>query len=484
MTTVITTGLAFLLTVSLTMGDCPYQECVCRNKDIKCQNQGLDKMPPLIAGSVNTYQVLMIQNNRITSIPDKSIPSGLTEIDFGNNPISDIAPSAFNNSGSTLETLSFTNTRLTQIPDAFLSLTKLTSLTIKNSPLQNWNLDVLKHIGASLRELTLNNVGLRSWPAWIANFPSLTDLSLSNSQLTPIPDTAFNMLTSSLKRLTIVSANLTSIPRALTVLSNLVSLDLSNNSITEVENLPSQSKLESLSLGFNNVSDGPKLVNELSPHAASLTYLYLHFNQLLVIPQLDHMTSLLIIHLDNNKISDPASGLLPSKVINLQLSANNFQAIPNVVRQLNKLTSLFISDNSIQEIRLIDLPVQLSHLDIQNNAVKTLQDNTFPANSSLRTLYLSRNPLASISNSAFKNLSGLDTLTLGNTNLTRVPTALSDLASLNTLDLSQNPRLICTCQEAGLVAWFQARPNLNVLGTCGDDSVHDFFTNLATQCRR
>ncbi|BFZ22744.1 hypothetical protein BsWGS_25783 [Bradybaena similaris] len=472
------------LTISDIMAGCPYQDCTCRDEYIECQNLKFDNMPPLTPDFVNTYTVLRIQNNRITSITDNSIPAGLTEIDFGNNPISDIATGAFNKSASTLQVLSLTNTQLTEIPDAFLSLTKLTRLTIKNSPLQNWRLDILTHIGASLRELTLNNVGLTSWPGWLAHFPSLTVLSLSNSLLNPIPDTAFNLLAASLQKLTITSAHLTSIPKALTVLSNLTSLDLSNNSITEVENLPLLSQLESLSLGFNNISDVYKLVYELSPHAVTLTYLYLHFNRLPIIPRLGHMTALEVIHLGNNHITDSTSDLLPSEVFSLQLSNNNLKSIPHAVSQLPKLRQLFISGNSIQEIHLSDLPVQLSHLDIQNNALQKIQDHIFPEHSSLRTLLLSGNPIATVSDSAFKSLSELDSLAMRNTSLTRVPAALSDLANLNTLDLSQNPGLVCTCQEAGLLTWFQARPNMAVLGSCGDDNVRDFFTNLAPQCSK
>jgi len=164
----------------------------------------------------------------------------------------------------------------------------------------------------------------------------------------------------------------------------------------------------------------------------------------------------------------------------------------------SSLTSLSLDSNPIGSIpssAFADL-TKLEKLGLGSTQLTSIDGISFP--SSLTELSLSNNPVTSIPRDAFKNLVLLTDINLSNTQLTRLPRALSSLTQLIYLHIS-GPNLTCTCTESGLATWYHDRSeaiaqsddpglywmgitSLDVTGKCDDTDVGDFLQKLAPQC--
>ena len=152
---------------------------------------------------------------------------------------------------------------------------------------------------------------------------------------------------------------------------------------------------------------------------------------------------------------------------------------------LPNLETLPLSDNKIESLENTTISSSLRFLWLQRNSITSLQPLSFENNQcSLTAIYLTGNPLKTISQEAFTSCNTLHTLDLSYTQITRLPLALSDLTSLKVLQLHDNQDLVCTCEEgSALRSWF-ARVEPYTSGRCGytDVDVTDFLTVLAEKC--
>ena len=128
-------------------------------------------------------------------------------------------------------------------------------------------------------------------------------------------------------------------------------------------------------------------------------------------------------------------------------------------------------------------PSSLTNLYLSNNTVTVLSAITFKDDiCHLEHLDLSNNPLTTIRDGAFSHATSLTSLTLTGDQLVRLPLALKDLTKMTYLSLGGNAHLVCTCQEAGLGAWFHSLSHVVLLGQCQGDDVRYFLDVLASQC--
>jgi len=155
--------------------------------------------------------------------------------------------------------------------------------------------------------------------------------------------------------------SLTTLPNSLEHLTNLKVLNLSDNSLGTETILTTRfpSSLEVLILNGNQISEIP-----ISAFPKSLRRLHLSGNKISTLPMdLDTLTSLKELYLGQNHLSVIDSNLLfPSNLEVLYLGGNQLTTIPQTIGFLPNLKLLSLNDNLIKA--LPPTFVQLSNLEI------------------------------------------------------------------------------------------------------------------------
>ncbi|CAG5124720.1 unnamed protein product [Candidula unifasciata] len=251
------------------------------------------------------------------------------------------------------------------------------------------------------------------------------------------------------------------------------------NKISNLTGLPQSNKLSILTLNNNHIFDANHLSNVLRPFSDSLNSLSLSFNHLSAIPDLSFLSQLNAYDFSNNQISDPNSGAGSEIVSSADFSYNLLQSVPVIYRSLKSVTIMLLPHNLIHRLQDTDIPYWVVNLDLEYNLITELTDTSFPANSSLLFLTLDNNPIKSISSLAFKNLHSLESLTMQDTKLTRLPLTLAHLTSISYISLSYNPELVCTCLEKGVG---KIAPYVDMSGMCGIVSIYNFLVELSPGC--
>ncbi|BFZ20229.1 hypothetical protein BsWGS_23268 [Bradybaena similaris] len=462
---------------------CPYKECDCGQTVILCSGLGLTSMPRSIVETNSYYTVAIFDDNQITSITSDSFPPNLTEISFVEDPITTIENDAFTQLTNTLRVISLSSVHFARLPDAFLHLNVLTDLTITGDVIEDWNINVMKHIGTSVKSLYIKNFhAINEWPGWFQYFTHLTEVGISGTSISDIPDDAFNSLENKLTDLTLSNNSLLTVPRALSRISSLQSLSLDQNRIYDVRWLPQFSNLTFLALNSNRLYNASQVSIVLRGYASSLFACLIHNNYLTAFPDVDFLTQVNSMDFTNNMIVDANSGSLPPGLSELRMEHNSLPRIPQLLSMLQSITTLFLSSNKITQLQGTAFPPNVVVVQFQYNLIREITDSSFPKNSKISNIGLSSNPLATISDNAFKNLGHLAELNLQNTKLTRLPLALSSLTRLNVIDVSNTDTLVCTCQQNKLRNWILALPSGTVVGNCGGTSIYYFYSILSSGC--
>jgi len=205
---------------------------------------------------------------------------------------------------------------------------------------------------------------------------------------------------------------------------------------------------------------------------------------------------------------------LAKSLVRLDLGGNKLTQVPEGVSKLIKLSCLNLGDNKITQLTSASFPSSLEELSIHRNKIGRISFISFQGGTSkLKTLELLGNPITYISERAFQQLSKLESLTIGDHNLKKIPLALTSLTSLSYLDIQ--PEVInlqddhkipfdCHCDEEDIVSnwghdgaswlhaydlakWFaDVKPTISRRGTCMNKgrkiSIWEYFNNVAPRC--
>ncbi|BFZ13418.1 hypothetical protein BsWGS_16457 [Bradybaena similaris] len=443
---------------------CPYSDprCSCIDTNIICT--GLQEIPPLNPGiRVGEFLHLTFERGNISSIPNNSLPPGLTAISLLENPFTNINVDAFNTSAPTLFTLTIRGAAFNSLPAAVKKLTKLVFLDISDTSIQIWDAATVKQIAASLASLRLTNVGLSAWPSWISDFHLLITVDLSWNSLKSIPDDAFSSLKDKITSLILSHADLTHVPQALSTLSRVSILDLSYNTFTNLSE-------------FDRITEAPFAQKEF--------HLYLDSVGLTRIPNFSKVTGLRSIRLTFNAIQDVPAGSLPSSLTSLDLSNNILSSVPRDVASMSNLAILYLSNNLITVIEPNTIPTRLIMLDLSFNSLTSITNTTFKNLKILIALYLNENPISTISNSAFSDLVLLQSILISSSRLTEIPLAFTQLRPPVYLLFTSTRPLSCPCPTPQqLVQWYTSHTGpLLILDSCSNGESVDYY--LRGQCRQ
>ncbi|CAG5124725.1 unnamed protein product [Candidula unifasciata] len=474
--------LSIFLWLPVSQADCVYKECFCSSILILCSNKNLQVMPQLNPEVTSSEWDLNFDGNNVSSIPSGSFPANLTFIDLQDSPLSTMDDDVFHESINTLATIYLSNVRFSKFPNAIGRLRALNLLSITNGNITDWNDDAWDNLAQTLNTLDLDNAGVTSWPMWIKNFTKLTELTISHASFSTIPDNALDGVANTLTSLSLDNNRLTIVPKAVSNLKSLQTLSLSENHITNLDWLPHYSKLDSLSINNNYLSNATHVSQALSYFNETLFSLDINYNLLTAIPDFSALSKVNMLDFSHNKIHDPNSGAAATDTSLFDLSYNSLSFCPRILSTLVLVTDIGLSNNNIKALQQSDFHSQVTSIDVSFNLVTELTEASFPDNFGLMYLQLNNNPLTTISPIALQRLPNLYLLNLRHTQLTRLPLALNYLSGLVTLDVSNCTALVCTCMESSLRPLMMRPYPFKVVGDCGQTSVFEFFSVLSPNC--
>ena len=313
--------------------------------------------------------------------------------------------------------------------------------------------------------LTLNG---RKLPATLEN------VDASSNQMAHMPDF------SAMLNLTVLdmSFNLITVLNAHKLPASLRELDLKWNTILSLPSLAALIHLEKLDLLHNRL-------HVLHQLPASLLYIDLQQNNLTKFFDASGLTALEHLNLAENHIVDSDSAVFPTSLLDLLLTNNLLTRVPAPVTNLSQLRQLSIGSNQITSIDDFVFPSSLTNLHVSNTSLLTLSLIKFHNDvSSLQKASFFLNPLYQISDDAFTHLTNLTRIELDMCNLTRLPTALKSCPHVQSVNLLNNPAIICTCLEASPLLPLYSRQNpVDMYGYCnGNLAINTFMKTLAKDC--
>lgn len=318
---------------------------------------------PLSINELSKLAKMNLSNNKIQAVPDLSGMANLRTLNLKNNRIATIKSNAPN-----LQNLFLTSNRISVWED---SLPKLRSCDLTENPVTSF--DYRGNVLSNLTSLSLNKAKLSSLPIdFLKTLEKLEKLELNDNYLTSLP--AEIKYSKKLIHFSAANNKLDSIPEEIGELSNLKSLDLHCNNIRELPISIVNLELTTLNFSSNLLGYNPGLEDyENTPLSKSLLFLNTADNNLNneMLPLFNFNTSLKIINLSYNDISDISALNLPS-LTELYLSGNAITSLPGeVFQRMKNLKVIMLNGN-----KLMSLPSELSQLsnltvlDVGSNQLK------------------------------------------------------------------------------------------------------------------
>ncbi|XP_067930093.1 insulin-like growth factor-binding protein complex acid labile subunit [Watersipora subatra] len=399
----------------------------------------------------------------------------LTKLYVSRCSISTIEGGSFTPLADTLVSL-----RLSQNPIDFKALQSVLTDFANSSTLLSLELEG-NDLHGEITNSTFQVLGPRS---------RLNNLDLTSSMyVTGVQQKAFEKL-KYLVHLAITETSMTDIPY-LQNMHNLITLDLSHNNIRSVSCTALPTKLTTLSLNSNRISN---LGTSPFAQLAHLTKLRLDDNLLnqFMAHDLIGLSGLHSLNLSCNKLSYIPKGAfsVPCNLNTLDLSSNNFQDInstalsplaqlqtldlrhnaissfnPALFSTLTNLTSLRLSNNNLGRAfsdthlnyaGIFSNLTKLVLLDLSYNAITRLPAGLLSGSMHLRSLNLGCNNIAIWDSDTLKGLGSVKTLLLKTNNLAVLDgSSFDSVRNLSQLDLSNNP-FACTCNMRSFRDWLNS----------------------------
>ncbi|XP_077410363.1 toll-like receptor 22 [Vanacampus margaritifer] len=467
---------SFCSVFCLAMNSCTgyvLKDCRISNGNAICSASKLQAVPRYLPAWVKTFDLGV---NKISKIRAGDFINHmvLTELDLKRNNISQIEKGAFA-SLSSLRKLNLNNNRLTQLADIFDGLSNLTELRLTSNviatvapssfkPLTNLTfLDLsfnrLQHLTnvhyavqhlPNLRYLILKKIGLTIFRSWeltnsTAAFAYL-DLSQNHINVFRIGADVFQNLT---------WLNIGGSPRRSKLLweigepaalSRVTTLDIGGLHLAQKD---ARALFQSLNFSLSTLRMNAMKCNlrellDLSCTVPTLTRLQLRRNKLRLL---------------DSRLLEPCSSLMLAE---LDLADNGMKKVANdSFRGLPGLRSLTLSQNSLSLVPpAIRNLTNLLELDLSSNNISSLTCEDFANLDKLRVLGLYQNKISAVKGCAFKDLSNLQVLKLQTNRITKLNGAFKmDFPHLRQLKLDNNQ---LTAIERGAFEGLRSLQNLSM----------------------
>ncbi|XP_062612865.1 leucine-rich repeat-containing protein let-4-like [Saccostrea cucullata] len=423
---------------------CPFnQKCTCTFNRIDCSYRYLTEVMNFTSYNqradyvgLNHNFITSIQSNSFSTLFSASSRRILIRLDY--NRIDSVDVDAFAGMPSNVTVVVYLNdNNLKTIPPALEKISGLSSLYVQNNPLTN--IDVLTTIGPALSVLSLSLKNFQTWPTQFQNLTHIVHLTLDEIPFKNLSSDALKNV-DSLTSLTISNSELEHVPEAICVLKDMQLFYFIKNKKLNQDRKP---LVPCPGYVLNYVSFVDMSENELSAFPNVF----------------DTFPSVKRLQLIGNKIHYIEADVIPHHpmVERLYLDGNRMKRIPGKLTQFSALKQLFLSNNDISTVEDCDL-AGLRQLD---------------------QLYLNNNPVEYVSKTALVDAHLLQRLELGNTNLRKIPEALSPLTKLSYLNLTGSP-IECDCS----MKFLRSALPLDVQGTCTSSSqtINEYIASSAGSC--
>ena len=417
--------------------------CTCNyvGSSIDCSRKGLTTVPPIMNELTGKQWNIDLSYNNITKIPDGTFGNlTFSNVYLNHNQIYALGDNVFRGSERTMFSLYLQFNRLTYLPTAFGKLINLFELNIQGNPIVAFNEDVLRNM-SSLAEFSFGSSLITKWPYEIKSLSKADWISIYGINIAWLPDDAFKKLFI----LNITGTKLEALSNTLSNREGFVELDLQDNPLLtaaglekgEFKNLPKFRKLSIINCGLETLP-----------------------------PIFDGLTDLGELILTGNPITEIADSTFPAnftKMFQIYIEDSLLERVPPTLSRLTKLNNIYL----------------------RNNKIGTIDDSDFHGFSELFQLFLSGNPVANISDNAFKSLDAVDTLDLGSTKMTTIPKAIRNMPSLHSLYMSGSP-VQCSCTNLRwMKEWLPTRKDaISVIGDCSHQNrtIQDFLNIDIPHC--
>lgn len=416
--------------------------CSCSWRHIDCSGKGLRAVPQILATPSDHYSSVDLRWNRIHRLENHMfenltvLANDVLHLYVSDNPLEFVDDMAFDGLQMYTVHLDMTSTNLSHLPSAVKELHNLTRLEISDISLDS---KIMQNIGRSL--LSLNISTMSEWPSGLHYSQNLSSLEALKLHVNHIPSDGFTGLAQSLKRFHLASSSLQQSPNAMCALLNLEHFTMLRMSFPPgVSPLPSCSRpmtsVYQLWMPFMNLATFPN-ISGVFPSVTSLG---------IISCNLDFLPDNLILH----------------NLTHLDLSNNNFNRIPSVLQNFQRLQVLYMNNNKIAFLSaesFQNLPL-LSDINLVNNPISIIPDDTFKNNPAVYAL----------------NLIGAS--------LKTVPKAILRLNKVHLLMFNRNP-IKCSCDLAWLrnfepINSWQA----NLFGSCTplDMEISTYISSGLSEC--
>ncbi|KAA0199524.1 hypothetical protein HAZT_HAZT007195 [Hyalella azteca] len=438
---------------------------------------------PLVPGSFSPVSALVFLNLSNNNIPDVGagafahLPE-LTTLDLSHNRLDSLESGSLQGLDR-LEELDLSDNFLTQVPvEAIMDLRSLKTLVLKDNLIQNLGGIVALGPLLSLRKLDLSRCSLGQLnPGTFRQLKGLVSLKLSVNSIRKIEDEAFDGL-DSLEELHLDDDKILSVPSvalAKVPLLKVLTMDYNRVGVISASSFENVPLLQELSIAHNIIREIPadtfsnltkltklnlygNLISTLSPASffkeSVINVINLSGNQIKEV-QSNAFQDLLFIHtidLGNNRIerindgaffdtpylhilrlndNNNADIIVNIKGLDLSYNPLTKDDISVILNEPKTLRYLNLAGTNISEIPVIEARFLL-FLNISDNHIRELKDDSFALTRNLHTLDVSKNKL--------KNLSfGL-------------ASAWPKLPYLRYLDISYNPFMYIIRGDLGYLA--------------------------------
>lgn len=309
---------------------------------------------------------------------------------------------------------------LTELPNSIVNLAKLQDLLIELTPIKSFPNGDLK----KLMSFELLYTDVRELPD-IAHFPELTNLKLVGNLIEAIPKGAALPLNIYLERIEIQGR-----------FDEDIASDDDNG-------------LPTITHGFTSfpakIDYVANVQHTLRDTGVGMTHLNLSWNKIKTVPNLKSYDQLVELNLSKNKIEKlPESIKYITGLKNLNVSYNRLSSLPwrSITTRLKKLETLLIQYNNITEIGkgIGNLRDTLQHFNFSNNQLHTLPKSF--AKLGLHTINLSNNAFTSFPQCLLEidqDIEPVVEIFLDGNQLTRLPDAFGNVfKDLEELDINDN----------------------------------------------
>ncbi|XP_051176827.1 toll-like receptor Tollo [Leptopilina boulardi] len=374
---------------------------------------------------------LNLTSNKLQDIPslgfsdwESSCPLRLKTLDLSRNDISALPDNCLN-SLRNLTVLKLQNNKIAAVGDNALSgLINLKSLNMSSNNLVALPPDLFSWT-KDLREIILSNNSLTVLaPGLLENLEQLQSLDLSNNKLTShwVNRDTFSRL------------------------MHLVFLDLSYNALTKIDVhvFKGLRNIQVLKLEHNVIETlGSKCFSSL----VNLRSLTLSHNKIFTFDASHSvgLSSLEQLFLDDNRIRGIEGHAFKnlSKLQDLSLSGNALSDVPEAVRELQSLKTLDLGNNRVSRIdneSFVGLN-ELYGLRLVDNKLENISRNAFASLPSLQVLNLASNMIRHVEPDAFAKNTVMRAIRLDSNQLTEIRGVFAGLSSLVWLNISDNKLL-------------------------------------------